>query len=301
MFKSLNIYRAANLPSIGDMEQALDAHRFVPCGATQESSWGWVEPRGIAHGPMVESVAGQRIMRLVIETKSVPGAAVKARAQAEADHIEATTGRKPGRKEMAALRDDAKLALLPQAFPKQSAVWVWFDPATWLMVHDASSSHKQDIVTTALVRAFEHLALSLVLTQKVPQAAMAEWLLDPDTVPEEFSIGRECDLKSHDEEKAQVRFKHHHLHTDEVRKHIAEGKLPEKMAMTWMGRVAFTLTDRMFIKKVQFLEGVFDNRDDSQDAFDADVTLATGELRSLIPDLISALGGEPNDLFGGAK
>lgn len=299
MFKALNIYRAANLPSIGDMEAALDAARFTPCSATQAESIGWVEPRGQAHGAMVESIAGQRIMKLVIETKSVPGAAVKRKAQGAADHIEAATGRKPGKKEMKALREDALLELLPHAFPKQAAVWVWFDPATGIVVHDASSSAKSDTVVSALVRTFNQLSLSLVITQQVPIAAMAKWLVDPDSVPENFTIGRECDLKSHDEEKALVRFKNHHLHTAEVNKHINEGKMPEKLAVCYDDRLTFILTDRMFVKKLTLLDKLLDERDPDQDAFDADVAIITGELRRFIPALIDALGGEP-DLFGGA-
>ena len=73
MFKSVMVYRVAEgwSPSLEQMEQALDAERFVPCGASQEKAIGWVEPRGEAHGPLVETVSGQRILKLKIETKGV--------------------------------------------------------------------------------------------------------------------------------------------------------------------------------------------------------------------------------------
>eukprot|EP01041_Mallomonas_annulata_P016029 gene16029-33700_t len=111
VFKNVTIYRIAPgwSATVADMEAALDAARFKPGGATQDKSVGWVEPRGEAHGPLVESVAGQRILKLQIETKGVPGSVVKKKAQEEADHIEATTGRKPGKKETKALREDAFL------------------------------------------------------------------------------------------------------------------------------------------------------------------------------------------------
>lgn len=32
-----------------------------------------------------------------------------------------------------------------------------------------------------------------------------------------------------------------------------------------------------------------------EDRFDADVAILTGELKSMIPDLIAALGGEPTN------
>jgi len=162
-------------------------------------------------------------------------------------------------------------------------------------VTDASSQGKLDQIVTALVRAFDGLPLNLVQTQVTPQTAMTQWLSaeSPDAWPGKFSIERECELKSGDEEKSVVRFNRHNLVNDEVRKHIAEGKLPTRVAMSWDGRVGFVLSESMTIKKLAFLEGVFDDRSDSDESgFDADVALATGELQKMIPDLIDALGGE---------
>lgn len=297
MFKNVTIYRIAPgwEATLEDMETALDAARFVPCGATQDKAVGWIEPRGEAHGPLVESVAGQRILKLQIETKGVPGSVVKKKAQEEADHIEATTGRKPGKKETKALREDALLALLPQAFARQMTVWVWIDLKNGWLVTDASSQGKLDEVVTALVRVFDGLAVTLVQTAVTPQTAMTQWLsaTTPDEWPGGFAVERECELKSADEEKSAVKFTRHNLATDEVRKHITEGKLPTRLAMSWEGRIGFTLTESLQVKKISFLEGVFDGRpEEGENGFDTDVALATGELQKLIPELIEALGGE---------
>ncbi len=297
MFKNVTIYRIAPGwdATLEEMETALDAARFVPCGTTQDKAVGWVEPRGEAHGPLVESVAGQRILKLQIETKGVPGSVVRKKAQEEADHIEATTGRKPGKKETKALREDALLALLPQAFARQMTVWVWIDLKNGWLVTDASSQGKLDEVVTALVRAFDGLAVTLLQTAVTPQTAMTQWLsaTTPDEWPGGFAVERECELKSGDEEKSVVKFTRHNLATDEVRKHITEGKLPTRLAMSWEGRIGFTLTESLQVKKINFLEGVFDGRpDEGENGFDADVALSTGELQKLIPELIEALGGE---------
>jgi len=298
LFKNVTLYRLAPgwAPSLEDMEAALDPARFVPCGATQDKSIGWVPPRGEEHGPLVESVNGQRILRLAIETKAVPGAVVRKKAQEAADHIEATTGRKPGKKETKALREDALLALLPQAFARQGQIGVWIDLENGWLVTDAGSQGKNDEVVTALVRAFDGLALGLLQTAVSPQTAMTAWLSaqDADEWPAGIAVERECELRSADEEKSVVRFTRHHLLNDEVRKHVAEGKLPTKLAMSWEGRVGFVLTEGLQLKKLNFLDGVFDDRPsgDDEDAFDTDVVLATGELRQLIPALVKALGGE---------
>lgn len=298
MFKNVTIYRIAPGwdATLESMEAALDAARFVPCSASQDKSVGWAEPRGEEHGPLVESVGGQRILKLVIETKAVPASVVKEKAQEAADHIEATTGRKPGKKETKELREDALQALLPQAFPRRGSVWVWFDLQNGLLVTDASSQGKNDEVVTALVRVFDGLALTLLQTAMTPQTAMTHWLAttEPENDwPEGFNVERECELKSADEEKSAVKFTRHHLLTDEVRKHLAEGKLPTRLALSWEGRIGFTLTESLQLKKLAFLEGVFDDRpNDDESGFDTDVALATGELRRLIPALVDALGGE---------
>ena len=74
--------------------------------------------------------------------------------------------------------------------------------------------------------------------------------------------------------------------------HIAAGKLPTKLALTWDDRVSFMLTEGLQIKKVSFLDTVFEGTKADDGGFDTDVAIATGELVKLIPDLIEALGGE---------
>lgn len=297
MFKALTLYKTQPgwAPSLEQIEEALQAQLFVPCAGTQDKSCGWVPPRGEEHGPLVEAVAGALILKFRLQSKSVPRSMVISKAQEEADHIEKTTGRKPGRKETKALREDALMALLPQAFPRDSSSWIWIDREKGWLVTDASSQGMLDAIITALVRVFDGVNLSLVQTNVTPQTGMTQWLsaADAEGWPDEFSIERECELKSGDEEKSVVRFNRHNLATEEVRKHIAEGKLPTRVAMSWDGRVSFVLTEGLQLKKIAYLDGVFEDRNDGHDdSFDADVALSTGELSRLIPKLIEALGGE---------
>lgn len=297
MFKNLSVYRLPVdwNPSLEAMEEALGRLKHAPCGDTQEKSVGWSEPRGEEHGALVESVVGQRMLKLVVETKTVPGSLIREKADKAANQIELEQGRKPGKKEMKELREDALLALLPQAFPKKASVWVWVNLADRLLVIDAASQSKVDEAITALVQAFDGLAMSLLQTQVTPQSAMTRWLGSDsgDDSPEAFSVLRECELRSSDEEKAAVKFTRHNLEIEEVRRHIAQGKLPTRLALSWNDRVAFTLTESMLIKGIKFLDCVFEGRgDDADTGFDGDVALATGELSQLIPALIAVLGGE---------
>ena len=288
------VYRMVGVWTLtqAQLEEALQADRFVPCGASQEKSVGWVEPRGLAHGPLVEVVAGQWLLKQMLEVKAVPAAVVKRKVEEQVADIEARTGRKPGKKEIRALRDDTRLALLPMAFTKQSSVLVWIDPKARLLLLGAGSQAKADEVMTGLVKAMDGLAVQLVNTQTSPSVAMAAWLSEQQA-PVGFSVDRECELKAADESKAVVRYARHALDIEEVQQHITNGKLPTRLAMTWEGRVSFVLTEALQIKKITFVEGVFqDSGAGKDDSFDADAAIATGEIRQLIPDLVEALGGE---------
>jgi recombination associated protein RdgC len=76
-----------------------------------------------------------------------------------------------------------------------------------------------------------------------------------------------------------------------VRKHIEEGKLPTRLAMTWDSRVSFALTDNFQLKKIVFLDVVLKDSGENDSVFDSEVAIATGELCKLLPDLFDALGG----------
>ena len=293
MFKNMIVYRIAPewQCDFSQIEEALARTPFLECGATQERSTGWVPPRGDAHGLLAESVAAQWVLRFMAEAKVVPGSVVARRVKEKAERIEQETGRKPGKKESKELKDEAMLDLLPMAFTKQGSMWVWIDPAARTLVLDTSSQARADEVVTVLTEALPGFALALVHTHTSPQAAMSHWLATQEA-PAGFSVDRECELKAADEAKALVRYARHPLDIEEVQAHIAAGKLPTKLALSWNERVSFMLTEGLQLKKIAFLDTVFEDKAADDGGFDTDVAIATGELSRLIPDLIEALGGE---------
>ncbi len=299
MFKNLTVYRIGPewQPDLLAIDAQLDKARFVPTGATQQKSFGWIEPRGQDHGPLIESIAGQWVIKLMTEQRVVPGSVIKRRVDEMADQIEQTTGRKPGKKLSKELKEQALLELLPMAFTKQSATMVWIDARERLLYIDASSLGKADDVASTLVKTLDgQIALQQFHTAESPAACMAAWLKDGEP-PAGFTIDRECELKSSDEQKSVVRYARHRLDTDEVRQHILTGKMPTKLAMSWRDRVSFILSEAMQIKKLAMLDVVLEahkgsNKPAKDEAFDADVAIFTGELSQLMPELFEALGGE---------
>ena len=296
MFKNLTVYRVGPewQATLAQIEEGLAAARFAECGATQPQSLGWVAPRGTDHAPLVEAVGGQWLMTLMVERKALPLAVVKRRTDELAQQVEQASGRKPGKKQTKELKEQATLELLPMAFTKRATLKVWIDAKQRLLMVDASSPARAGEVVTQLIKSLDGLTLTPLQTTESASVAMSGWLLTGEP-PAVFSVDRECELKAQDEMKSVVRYARHPLDIDEVRQHIATGKRPTRLALTWQGRVSFVLTETGQIKKIDFLEVVFEGRartDKPDDAFDADAAIATGELVQLIPDLIDALGGE---------
>ncbi|MBK7000732.1 MAG: recombination-associated protein RdgC [Rhodoferax sp.] len=306
MFKNLMMFRVSGWPTeLALLEEALASAQYVECSASQEKSIGWVPPRGHAHGALVEVVAGQWLLKLMMEVKVVPASVIKRKVQERMDQIEASTGRKPGKREKSDISDEVRLSLLPMAFSKQSSTQIWVDPSRGLLLTDAGSESRADELMTCLIKAISGLAARPINTKTAPSTAMSLWLSTKESPPG-FSVDQECELKAADDSGATVRYTRHSLDTDEVSQHIAMGKVPTRLALTWAERVSFVLTDTMQLKKIAFLESVFEGAasspsDGKDDDFDADVAIATGELSKLIPDLIEALGGEvlANPIEGG--
>ncbi|GAP34484.1 recombination-associated protein RdgC [Piscinibacter sakaiensis] len=293
MLKNLIVYRIGPgwLPDREALATALEAGRFVPCAPTQPASVGWVPPRGEAHGALVEVVDGQWLLRLQTERKLLPASVVRRRVEERAAQIERSTGRKPGKREQRTLKDEVQLELLPLAFSREAALAVWIDPQARTLAVDTGSQARADEVVSALVKAADGLAVMLLQSQVGAASAMAGWL-GTGEAPAGFTIDRECELKSPDEMKSVVRYARHGLDGDDVRQHIAGGKRPTRLAMTWADRVSFVLTEGLQLKKLDFLDVVFEARAADDAGFDADAAICTGELRRLIPELLDALGGE---------
>jgi len=306
MFKSACFFRIADdfqLPELDALERVLQKARFVPCGPTQAESTGWVAPRGNKSKVLAELVGGHLVLKLQTEKRAVPSSAVKAAVEERVERYKAETGneRVPA-KVKKEFKEEVLLDLLPRAFSKRSATLLWLDPKAKMLVVDAGSLAAADRIVSSLLAALLEvpgagpaLDLQLVHTQTSPSASMAHWLSTREA-PWHFTVDRDCELKAADEQKSSVRYSRHTLEIDEVAEHIAAGKVPTQLAMTWNERVSFVLTEAGQLRKLKMLDVVLKEAEDAKgkddDNFDANAVILTGELSQLIPDLLEALGGE---------
>jgi len=292
-FKNLQLYRlpqgwAAEAESF---EQQLARLPLQDCGATDPRSLGWVAPRD--GGSLLHSVNQQWLIALGVEDKLLPASIVKRLASERAREIEETDGRRIGRRELRELQEQMTLELLPRAFIRRRTTFAWIDRGNgWLLV-DAASPAKAEEVLEHLRRSLDSLPAKVVKPLQSPSAAMTGWVAAGEA-PAGFTLDQDLELRS--SEKATVRYANHSLDGDEIRQHIADGKVVTRLAMTWNDRISFVLNDLLQIKRLAFLDILKEQSEsqaeDADERFDIDFTLMAGEVAQLLADLMAALGGE---------
>jgi recombination associated protein RdgC len=294
MFKQLTAYRLdpGVVPDADAFDAALDRARFAPCAPTQPLAVGWVAPRGEAHAPLAERIAGMWVAALGFEQRLLPPSVVREQVQARAARIEQETGMRPGKRALRELRDELTLELLPRAFTRRATVQVWIDPAQGWLWLDAGGAARLDATLSAVVQALPVLAPRALSTAGSPAAVMREWLARGEP-PAGFGVDQDCTLQAADGRRAAVRYARHALDPQDLQRHLDAGLMPTRLALTWRSRVSFELTDSLQLRKLALLDVVLDGGGEGADAgFDADVALRAGELRALLPELLDALGGE---------
>lgn len=295
-FRNLQLYRLPAPWNIDadTLQQQLERRAFQPCGSQDQESRGWVSPCG--DDRLVHRVGTQCLIALGFEQRLLPAAVVKQEAEERAELIAAEQGYKPGRRRMKELREQVLQEFLPRAFTRRRKVHAWIDPVGGWLGIDAPSQTRAEDVLGALRDSLDALPAGLLRTERSPGSAMADWLAGGEA-PAGFSIDLDCELRSITESKAAVRYVNHALDGDEIRGHLAAGKLPTRLALTFGERISFVLTEKLELKRLDFLDVVKEKveesgAEDAQVLFDASFALMTGELAVLLPELIAALGGE---------
>lgn len=291
-FKNLQVYRITNWNvSPVELEAALSKHTLQNCLSMEMQSRGWVSPKA-ENEPFVHVLRQHMLIALGVEKKLLPTTVINQFAKLRAAEIEEQQGYKPGRKQMKEIKELVTDELLPRAFALRRKTYAWIDPVCGWFVIDTSNAAKADELIELLHKSIEGCSLALVKTQKSAASVMTEWLAGAD-VPASFTIDRDCELRGTGDEKATVRYVRHSLDSEEIIRHVKEGKKATKLAMTWRDKISFTLNENMQLKRIAPLDLIKEQVDASEadDIFDTDFAIMTGELPSLLADLMDTLGG----------
>jgi recombination associated protein RdgC len=294
-FKNLALYR---LPpdwslSAAELEERLAKRPLQPCGALEMVSRGWVAPSG--NERLLRTVSGHHLLALGVNQKLLPASVIRQETVKRAADLAQSQGYPVGRRQMRDLKMRVTEELRSRALTRHRVTRAWIDPARAWFVVDAASAGKAEELTETLRDTLGSFAVQLLESQRSPHTSMAAWLAHGDA-PGHFTLDQELELQSANEAKSTVRYTRHPLDIKEIRAHLSAGKHPTRLGLTWNDRIAFVLTERLQVKRVEFLEVKPESQHaeelDPEEQFDIDFTVMTGELSRLLAELVQVLGGE---------
>ncbi len=301
-FKNLFIYSLDSHWKItpAKLEETLAAHPLLPCSAASMQSQGWVAPH--ASSGVVYSQGKQVLVSLGMQQRLLPAAVINQTVKQRAAALEKTQGFAPGRKQLRDLKDRVTDELRPRAFVREKTLGAWLDLARHRLIVDTSSAKVAENLATALRNDLGELPAIPLATQTAPGEAMTTWL-SAGSVSAQFSLDQDCELVANELQKSTVRYVRHGLEGNEIRSLIQGGKSVSRVGLVWRDRLSLVLNDKLEVKRLRFeamdakdpVEGGGKAGKDDAGLFEANFTLMTGELTSLVDDLVALLGGPRQD------
>lgn len=292
-FKNAQIYRlpAPWAMQLETLAAALAERPFVECSSQQSESRGWTFPR--EEGQLVRAVGSQWLICLKVATRMLPASVVKQELEKRVAQMEKNSGAKVTRRERRDLKEQIAGELLAKAFVRYRSVFAWIDPVNGWLVVDTSSKSKADEVIEVLSDTITPLDLALPNTNSAPTAVMTEWLANGEAALE-FQLAGDCSLRAGAADSRSVTYRNG-LDDSHIQEHLAQGKQPLNLSLTYADRLTFTLTDALELRKIKLLDvtrEAVDGVEGGDEIFNAEFALMTGELQKVLKDLIEVHGGE---------
>jgi recombination associated protein RdgC len=297
-FKNLVVYRLPADWALGaaELEQQLNARPLQPCSPFEMSSRGWVAPSST--GRLVHTVNLQHLIALGVNQKLLPASIIRQVTAERAAVLAAEQGFPVGRRQMRDLKMSVTEELRAKALTRRRITRAWIDPANGWLVVDAAGTGKAEELIETLRDTLGSLAVTLIDTSRSPQMSMAAWLKLGEA-PLRLSIEQDLELRAANQSKASIRYSRHPLDGKEIQTHLAAGLFPTRLGLSWNGRIAFVLNEKLQLKRLEFLEMSKDRTDgdeiDAAEQFDIDFTVMAGELAKLLDDVVAALGTEAHE------
>lgn len=297
-FKNIRAYRLTSPFTFapGQLAERLAQRAFEPCARSQALSLGWVPPLGGEDGELVHAAAGRMLLKLKREEKLLPSTVVRELLEAKVGEIEAGQSRKVYRKERLNLKDEIIQDCLPRAFSRSSCIHAYIDTrANWIFV-DAASANRAEELLNLVRECIGSFPVLLPQVNNAPVAVMTNWLLHR-SLPGDFELGDECELREPGEEGGVVRCRGVDLLSEEVETHLHAGKQVARLSLGWDERLQLVLAEDLCLRRLRFAdELVKENEDlaegDAAARLDADFALMADAIGSLQERILALFGGE---------
>ncbi|MFU8763813.1 MAG: recombination-associated protein RdgC [Haliea sp.] len=296
-FKNVRAYRltAPFTVTAEQLEQQLAQREFQHCSATQPVSAGWVPALGDTTSALVHPVNGRFLLRLRREERLLPSTVVREQLAEKVAEIEESQGRKVYRKERINLQDEIVLDFLPRAFTRSVYLHAYIDTrANWVFVEATSAARAEELLN-ALRECIGSFPVVLPQVNNAPTATMTAWLAH-QSLPTDFALGDECELREPGEEGGVVRCRGVDLLGEELETHLNAGKQVARLSLSWEERVSLVLAEDLCLRRLKFSDELMK---ENEDLPEADQAARLDADFALMSDVVTRLQERVMDLFGG--
>lgn len=297
-FKNIRAYRLTTpfTLSAEQLGDKLASRAFEPCPKSQALSLGWVAPLGDDTPSLAHAAGGRILLKLKREEKLLPASVVREQLEERVSDIEADQARKVYRKERLSLKDEIIQDCLPRAFTRSAAVHAYIDTrANWIFV-DAASAGRAEELLNLLRECIGSFPVVLPQVNNAPNAAMTGWLAHRN-LPDDFSLGEDCELREPGEDGGVVRCRGVDLLSEEVETHLNAGRQVARLSLVWEERLSLVLAEDLCLRRLRFSDELMKENEDIPEAdnaarLDADFALMSDAVTSLQERILALFGGE---------
>ncbi len=292
IFKNLNIFRVSGSFDSNQLANFLSKNSFQQTLPNQEKSVGFGKVFGM--DKYMFSSGAVHLFCLLIEERILPPSVVKSAFKGVLKTKEESEKRKIKGDEKKALRETVRNSLIPKAFCRVSEVWSYIDTKSNILVVNSSSPKVADGIAQTLSNIHASCKIVPLMVQDNIVEALSLWV-KLGKAPHPFKIGSKCEI--FDGEGA-IKYRNRSLEDKHLRDYLHSDLNVVSIALDAGSRSSFILNYDLMIREFSLdgsvIEQELANVDGPLGEIDKTLVLMSNEIRVLVGDLLSALGGELN-------
>lgn len=295
LIKAAIIYKA-ELPSTEALSAHLKDKEFYTPLPTQLQSTGFVE---IEEGRIAVEFAGGVAFRVRQETKIIPPPMVAKELAEAIKAITDETGRKPGKKERAEIKDQVIIDLATRAFSKTTNTTVFYERKTGYLIVPTTNQKLADSITSLLVHAVGSVKTETINVSNVSHgltARLATWIKSKEGETDVFGAFHPQGEAVLTQEKRKLTVKMTGLEaaSSALTEALGNGFEVASLGFTHNGKTEFRLTSNFRFKGLGFASTP-DLDDEDAFGFAATASLEVADLSAVITELCELLSYKEGD------
>lgn len=290
IIKAAIVFKADFGLTVDALNKKLEEHQFQECEPTHVRSVGFVPVSGVEGTPLVSEFKNGFAFRVRIDEKVIPGAVVKREVEATVARVEASTGRKVGKKERADIKDEVMLELAKQAFPRTAIITCFYQQTTGYLIVPTTSKKLADAIVTKLVFATGSVKTETIHVSDVKHGLTTRLKAWNDGNEDAFGVFQPCAEAALQQGDRKIGIKMGSLSgANQAIKEALESKFDVmSMGFTHDGETEFRLTKDFRLKGIEFSHT--DSEDEEEASFYAQATLEVDAVSAVITDLVEMIG-----------